>query len=255
MPFISIITVCWNSQKTIERTIKSVLSQKFTDYEYIIVDGGSTDSTINIIKEYQPLFEGKLKYNSEPDKGIYDAFNKGIKQATGEYVWLVNSDDYIEENAIQDIYDFSQTYKNSEKPIISAIMNVRDEKENLLYQVKSSPEKVEAAYKNNTMGTIHPATIVPKRIYDIVGLYDINYKIIGDIDWFKRAYKANMPIAFLKKELTNFSTGGVSTGSNDKKSIKDRKYLINKFYPNIFSRTYHFLKWLMIFYLGKYIKR
>lgn len=208
MPFISIITVCWNSQKTIERTIKSVLSQKFTDYEYIIVDGGSTDSTINIIKEYQPLFEGKLKYNSEPDKGIYDAFNKGIKQATGEYVWLVNSDDYIEENAIQDIYDFSQTYKNSEKPIISAIMNVRDEKENLLYQVKSSPEKVEAAYKNNTMGTIHPATIVPKRIYDIVGLYDINYKIIGDIDWFKRAYKANMPIAFLKKELTNFSTGG-----------------------------------------------
>ena len=255
MPFISIITVCWNSQKTIERTIKSVLSQKFTDYEYIIIDGGSTDSTINIIKEYQPLFKGKLKYKSEPDKGIYDAFNKGIKQATGIYVWLVNSDDYIDENALQDIYDFSQAYKSGEEPIISAIMNVRDEKENLLYQVKSSPEKVEAAYKNNTMGTIHPATIVPKRIYDTVGLYDINYKIIGDIDWFKRAYKANMPIAFLKKELTNFSTGGVSTGSNDKKSIRDRKYLIKKFYPNIFSRTYHFLKWLMIFYLVKYIKR
>lgn len=254
-PYLSIITVCWNSEKTIARTIKSILDQEFTNYEYIIVDGASTDNTISIIKQYEPLFNGRLKYHSEPDKGIYDAFNKGINQATGKYIWLVNSDDYIEPDALQHIYNFSKNYSEGEEPIISAIMNVRDEKEEVLYKVQSSPEKVKAAYKNNTMGTIHPATIVPKRIYDTIGLYDVNYKIIGDIDWFKRAYKANMPIAFLKEVLTNFSTGGVSTASNDKKSIKDRRYLINKFYPDFFSRNYHFFKWLLIFYLVKYIKR
>ena len=94
-PFFTIVTVCWNSDKTISRTIESVLEQDFKDYEYVIVDGGSTDNTIDIIKAYEPRFEGKLKYKSEPDKGIYDAFNKGIERATGKYIWLVNSDDYI----------------------------------------------------------------------------------------------------------------------------------------------------------------
>ena len=253
--FISLITVCWNSEKTIARTIESVLKQCFTNYEYIIIDGASTDRTVDIIKQYEPLFKGKLKYASEPDKGIYDAFNKGIRQATGKYVWLVNSDDYIENDALQLIYNFSQNYKDGEEPIISGIMNVMGEKNKILYQVQSSPEKVKAAYRNNTMGTIHPATIVPKRIYDEIGLYDINYKIIGDIDWFKRAYKANMPIAFLKEVITNFNTGGVSTASDNKKSIKDRKYLISKFYPNFFQRNYQFLKWLAMFYLVKYIKK
>ena len=74
--FISILTPCWNSARTIERTIKSVLQQNFIDYEYIIVDGGSTDGTIGIIKKYEPLFDGRMKWKSEPDRGIYDAFNR-----------------------------------------------------------------------------------------------------------------------------------------------------------------------------------
>lgn len=254
-PFFTIITVCWNSAKTIERTIKSVLAQKLCDYEYLIVDGGSTDNTLDIIRRYEQQFNGRLKYKSEPDKGIYDAFNKGISQATGKYVWLVNSDDYIEEGALQKLYNTVKEYNEGDEPIISAIMNCVNEKGENLYQVKSSPEKVVAAYRNNTMGTIHPATIVPKRIYDIVGLYDINYKIIGDIDWFKRAYKANMPIVFANYVVTNFMTGGVSTASGTDKSKKDRKYLLKKFYPNFFSFAYQYLKWLAAFYITRYIKR
>ena len=89
-PFFTIVTVCWNSEKTIERTICSILAQDFSDYEYIIVDGGSTDNTLEIVKKYKKEFCGRLKYKSESDRGIYDAFNKGIKRAAGKYIWLVN---------------------------------------------------------------------------------------------------------------------------------------------------------------------
>ena len=254
-PFFTIVTVCWNSDKTISRTIESVLEQDFKDYEYVIVDGGSTDNTIDIIKAYEPRFEGKLKYKSEPDKGIYDAFNKGIERATGKYIWLVNSDDYIVPGVLGKLHDYVKDCNEGDEPIISAIMNCVSGDGKTLYQVKSSPEKVAAAYRNNTMGTIHPATIVPKRIYDLVGLYDINYKIIGDIDWFKRAYKAQMPIIFADFVVTNFMVGGVSTASGSAKSRKDRKYLLKKFYPNIFAFYYQYCKWLAAFYITKYIKR
>lgn len=100
-PLFSIATPCYNSEKTIERTIKSVLQQEFKDYEYIIVDGGSTDGTLEIIKKYEPLFEGRMKWKSEPDKGIYDAFNKGVQRSSGYYCWNVNSDDWIEPDALE----------------------------------------------------------------------------------------------------------------------------------------------------------
>ena len=96
---------------------------------------------------------------------------------------------------------------------------------------------------------------MPKRIYNLVGLYDINYRIIGDIDWFKRAYKANMPIIFADFVVTNFMVGGVSTASSSAKSRKDRRYLLKKFYPNIFAYHYQYCKWLAAFYITKYIKK
>lgn len=85
---LSIITVTYNSEKTLRDTIESVLSQTYTDYEYIIVDGASKDNTINIVKEYEPKFEGRMRWISGPDKGIYDAMNKGIKMSTGDVLVL-----------------------------------------------------------------------------------------------------------------------------------------------------------------------
>ena len=96
---ISIITVTFNSEKTLRYTIESVLNQNYDDIEYLIIDGGSTDSTLDIIKCYEPKFEGKLHYISEPDKGIYDAMNKGILMATGNVVGFLNSD---EDNKLYD---------------------------------------------------------------------------------------------------------------------------------------------------------
>ena len=96
----SIITICYNSEKTIERTIKSVLAQTYKNYEYIIVDGASKDGTLEIVKRFELQFDGRLKWKSEPDKGIYDAMNKGINMATGDVIGIVNSDDWLEADAM-----------------------------------------------------------------------------------------------------------------------------------------------------------
>lgn len=106
---VSIITACYNSEKTIERTLKSVLAQTYSNYEYIIIDGMSTDDTLKIIDAYRNAFGSKLKVVSERDSGIYNAMNKGIKMASGELVGIINSDDWYEPDALQTIvYSFKQ---------------------------------------------------------------------------------------------------------------------------------------------------
>ena len=92
---ISIITASYNSVSTLSNAMESVLHQTYTDWEYIVVDGGSTDGTVDLIRRYEPRFGGKLKWTSEPDHGIYDAMNKGISRATGDVVGILNSDDYF----------------------------------------------------------------------------------------------------------------------------------------------------------------
>ena len=136
-PFISIITVCYNSENTIERTITSVLHQDFKDYEYIIIDGASRDKTLYIIKQYEPLFKGRLKLISEPDKGIYDAFSKGCRLATGRFVWIVNSDDYLEPDALNTI---NKAIKDTDRKdiVVSFGMNFRSSDGSKILQCQST---------------------------------------------------------------------------------------------------------------------
>ena len=96
----SIITATFNSGRTVRDTLESVLRQSFTNYEYIIKDGGSKDNTLEIVKEYAPLFGDRLKVVSEPDKGIYDAMNQGMKMSTGDVVGILNSDDFYTSNEV-----------------------------------------------------------------------------------------------------------------------------------------------------------
>ncbi len=128
----SIITVCYNSEKTIERTIKSVLNQTESNYEYIIVDGGSTDKTLDIVKNYEDAFNGRLKYISEKDNGIYDAMNKGIGMAKGELIGLINSDDYYELDALENIkkeYEKLEDEKKKHLVMYGFMRTVNDDKE------------------------------------------------------------------------------------------------------------------------------
>lgn len=223
---ISVVTCSFNSEKTIERTIKSVLAQKFDDYEYIIVDGKSTDGTLDIIKRYEPLFNGKMHWISEKDHGIYDAMNKGIVKSAGDYIWLVNSDDYMEPNALQIISDLIQK-KNP--LVICGQVELFSEAGDKKQIVRITPDKSEMEFRKKRMGIVHPATIVARNIYDKYDVYDDRFFISADMDWFLRIRENNVPIEFMDTILSNMSDGGISNqNDNIKKRIHDWKILYKK---------------------------
>lgn len=252
-PLFSIATPCWNSADTIERTIKSVLAQEFKDYEYIIVDGGSTDGTLDIIKKYEPLFEGRMKWKSEPDKGLYDAFNKGVERSIGIYCWNVNADDYIEPEALANMADFiTRNNWGDEPPVISGILNfVSRDGQKVISQFKSTPEYMEECYKKDHIGLPHPATLVPKKVYEQYGAFDTFYRICGDADWFHRVYSAGVQFDFVNFVISNMSDGGVSNAFNFKKSLRDRLHYLNKYYPNPLEKYWRLIHWIMSFYKQK----
>lgn len=249
MPLFSIITVCFNSANTIERTLKSVLAQEYKDYEYIIVDGGSKDRTIDILKEYESVFEGRMCWKSEPDKGIYDAFNKGCKLAKGDYLWLVNSDDWIEPDALLRLNVIAKKHKE-EKCILAARMFLHTENG----EIKESPivtnERIASCAKNYYMGITHPASVYSKNVYEEIGLYDDRYYISGDIDHFIRCYRSSA-ISFISVNefITNMSDGGVSTVFNLRKvnhdwNIRYSKFCLSKleYLKNMFRSNYRYIK-------------
>lgn len=240
-PLFSIATPCFNSVKTIERTIKSILAQNFKDYEYIIVDGGSTDGTLDIIQKYEPMFEGRMKWKSEPDKGIYDAFNKGCQRAIGRFVWIVNSDDWMEDGALQKIANIDL----NDNQIVVGGLNWIDERGEVYRTSIFLRRKIDYAYKTNRM-IPHPATIVPKHIYEKYGYYNIKFKIAGDLDWFHRIYpKSDVQFTVINSPLNNMTIGGVSTSSNFKKEIRERKIFLKNKYGLGLRYMYNLLIWIV----------
>lgn len=199
---VTIVTVSYNSEKTIRRTIESVLSQTYKNVEYIIIDGKSTDNTIKIVKEYEDKFNGRMRWVSEPDKGIYDAMNKGIKMASGELVGILNSDDYYEPDAVENmvnalgtekyqiLYGFMRTLRNSEEYSI-AIRTHKDLRNGMIS---------------------HPTCFVTKKLYDDFGMYDTRYKSVADYDFMLRMFD-NKDVVFrpVYKLITNFEQGGMSS--------------------------------------------
>lgn len=253
-PLFSISTPCWNAVSTIERTIKSILEQEYNNYEYIIVDGGSTDGTIDIIKKYEPLFQGRMRWTSERDKGLYDAFNKGIEKSTGTYCWNVNADDFLAPGALKKLADFIESNNWDTFPIISGGMNFVSQTGRIISTTIPTGRNLCHAYKNDYIGVPHPSTLVPKATYDRHGKYDIYYKIIGDADWFHRVYAAGEKFVFIDYIITNMTDGGISNLFVYKRSLRDRIYYLNKFYFNPITKLIHWAKWTLNFYIQKYLR-
>lgn len=199
---ISIITVCYNSEPTIERAIKSVMQQDYPDVEYIVIDGGSTDGTVDIIKKYAMNIP---YWVSEADQGIYDAMNKGIGRATGDVVAFLNSDDWYPENTLSEV---ARQFMTDEMQILCGEMYIHQNGQITRWHVKK--EKMERQLRFR-MGFSHPAMFVKRHLFEQYGKFDTQYQIAADYDWLLRMYDQHVPIAVTDKVLCNFSHGGIST--------------------------------------------
>lgn len=248
MPIFSIITICYNSEKTIERTIKSVLAQSYKDYEYIIVDGASKDGTLDIVKRYELLFEGRLKWKSESDKGIYNAMNKGIERSTGDIIGIVNSDDWLESDALDIVAkSFEENEHNTNALYCGGIVFHLDNGEQRFLNADK-----EVFLKNSRnyvlAGIRHPATFVPKQVYNNVGLFDETIKIAADADFILRCKNKGVNIITINSYLSNMADGGLSNrrgiyriGKNDRRIILKKNEVTGIQY--CYQMTYWILKY------------
>lgn len=226
---VSIITVSHNSEATIRRTIESVYSQSYHQIEYIIVDGVSTDCTMQIVEEYRERFQQKgIVYRciSEPDNGIYDAMNKGIKMASGSLIGIINSDDWYEPNAVECAV---QNFKHQPYDLFYADIRIIGSKGSFIKKAKDS-KWVTSRYWN------HPTTFIPRRIYE---QYEYKTENIHD-DWdlILRIRKAGCRVCVENTVLANFRRNGVSHEKSIKKAIQRANIKYKIYRDNGYSRWY-----------------
>lgn len=199
---ISVITVCYNSSTTIRKTIESILAQTYSNLEYIIVDGASRDNTVDIIKEYEPAFEGRMRWISEPDNGIYDAMNKGIAMATGELIGILNSDDTYDAKAVETM---AECYIPAKYQILYGSM--RTIKNGEVISVGRTPHTV----LPDEM-ICHPSCFVSADVYRDFGAYDTQYPSVADYDFMIRMSQ-NSKVEFVPVDavIADFYLGGMSS--------------------------------------------
>lgn len=210
---ISIITVTFNSAATIRETLESVKNQTYLNIEHIIIDGASTDDTLDIVKQYPSV----SRIISEPDKGIYDAMNKGIAIATGEVIGILNSDDLLENNdIISDIAHVFQTQGTD--AVFGHLSYFRTGEEDKIVRTWQSKPYYDHFFEDGETPP-HPTLYVRKKVYDEIGVYRTDFKIAADIEFMLRLLKKEKRTSyFLNKEIVKMRMGGVST--NGFKSYK-----------------------------------
>lgn len=235
---ISIITATFNSAKTLKDTIQSVLRQTNKDFEYLIIDGGSTDETIDIVKSYESEFSGRLKWVSEKDQGIYDAMNKGIKMASGDVVGILNSDDYFTSDDI--LQTVADAFKCQEiDAIYGDIHFIRD----------GNPQKCIRYYSSRMFRPFwlrfgfmpaHPSFFCKREIFDKAGLYSLDYKIGADYEMMVRLFKRlKIKTLYVNKDFVTMRTGGASNTNvrsrltlieEDVKACRENGIYTNRFF-------------------------
>jgi glycosyltransferase involved in cell wall biosynthesis len=239
-PLVSIITVVFNGHKHLEKTIQSVIGQTYKKIEFIIIDGGSTDGTIEIIEKYQDYID---YWVSEPDNGIADAFNKGIRRSTGDLIGLINADDWYEPETVQTIVDNLKSFP----AIYSGHMNLLNSKTEQLVKVhKSNPDRLP-----QTMRVAHPSTFIPISVYKLVGEYSTEYRSAMDYDFLLRAKALHIEIVVIDKVLSNMRLGGIS--KNIPMILKEELMIKNRLLDNTFRHLLWYLASLGVFILKRFI--
>lgn len=203
-PRVTIITACYNSEKCIEHTIKSVVAQSYPDIEYIIVDGGSKDSTVSIIKQYDHFV---ARWISEPDKGISDAWNKGIQLATGDIIGILNADDEYTENALEKAVELLS--RNDSLGFVYGDIQMCDINGEGLF-TQCGTENYKATIPFDMPSIPHPSVFVKREVYTKVGLFNINYKTAMDYEFLLRMYHSGIYGGYIKHTLAKMRLGGES---------------------------------------------
>ncbi|GAA4333126.1 hypothetical protein GCM10023149_39690 [Mucilaginibacter gynuensis] len=195
---VTIITIVYNAEATVEETILSVIGQTYPNIEYIVVDGGSTDGTLAIIEKYRNKIS---RFVSGPDKGIGDGFNKGIAMATGEWIGMINADDWYTSNAVEVMMDNVTPQDVVCCGNIMLVGNNGFEKE----------KKSKVGWLNFGMYIMHPTCFVRREVYKAVGNYDIGLKIAMDFDMFLRIKRKGFKIRYIDSLIVYMRTAGVSS--------------------------------------------
>lgn len=246
-PIFSIITITYNASRWVEQTLLNVLSQSYPHIEYIVIDGGSTDGTMEIIKRYE---SGLAYWISEPDKGIYDAMNKGLQRASGDYVWFVNAGDTLyTSDTVQRVASLVQKRKRWPDILYGETNIVDEEGCSLGLRRLRAPKKL--SWKKFRMGMlVCHQSFVPRRT--LVPSYDLQYRYSADYDWCIRCMKQAKTLYNTRLTLSNFLDGGTTTAQR-KASLQERYAIMCKYYGTFVTVLLH--GWFAIrFYTAKFLR-
>jgi glycosyltransferase involved in cell wall biosynthesis len=244
MPLLSIITVIFNDKRGLEKTLANLQSQPFTDCEHIVIDGGSTDGSLEVIEKYKSRIH---KFKSEPDKGIYDAMNKGLDMAIGEFVFFLNAGDEFYRQ-----FDLSLLRQNRDKVIVG--FSIQYYKTDFYLRPSRNRRELLLRYP------AHQAIFVPRRLYSKTR-FNIRFKVAGDYYWIQNILKGEQPLV-TDKIVSLFPLGGKSSSSRLKdilhlhKEMKDPYYVLTsivkklstlilgkrRYYQLLFKSKYTFLQ-------------
>ena len=241
----SLITATYNSGKTVEDTLRSVLAQTYKEIDYWVVDGGSKDDTMDIVRKYEPLFGGRLHWISEPDRGIYDAMNKGISHSTGDVVGILNSDDHFTSNDVLERVAAEMQADNTLDAVYGDIHFIKD----------GAPDRIVRYYSSKPFRPFwlrfgfmpaHPSFYARREVFEKHGLYSLDYKIAADYDMMVRLFlKHRIKAKYMPMDFVTMLMGGLST-----KGVRSRVVLVSEdvkacltygFYTNRFMISLKFL--------------
>lgn len=223
---ISIITVCYNSEKTIKDTFDSIRNQNYDNIEYIVIDGQSNDDTINIIKENSDIIS---KIIIESDNGIYDAMNKGIQHSTGEVIGILNSDDIYKDTEI--IKLLATEFQDKTVDIVYGNIQYVSQDLSSIVRKWQSSNFIKGSFKNG-WHPAHPAFFVRRKVYENIGEYDLKFDVSADFDLMFRAMEIfNFKSKFINRIITNMRIGGKSNKSL-KNIIRGNKQILHSFKKN-----------------------